>query len=449
MIDSKPYDGVAGLEPRKRSPLFALSIGLKRQTIAEWQKDHPDYKIPRDQYTKKGGILPVLYKDPDSRFFIKTIKGQGPPGSRPIDRYRLMAPGFEVYNLDSNGDPAGQRSFYGFLPAGKIERHDNGRVKVPYFQRERRAQILGRKEGFKTIRLPTYNPPRGREAPSNLPECRGNGVKRTRWEPDEQGRWAFREGECLGDDCPFAEVCKISMSLALFSDADACGQQALVQYENKSANSTAFVEGFFTRLRDEMDRFEMDGEAYGLPVRLEISMESKGAGKVRGIQLGPRRFPVVRIGELRLITAHRQALAQMLTAGGGALALPVAPPQLAAAPEEIAEGDADLTPDPEPPKKPRLVAAPEPEEIIIEGKEVAEKPSAPATGLTLAEKIGLRAKELLGIPDDQKADKKVSARINSALRGAKIIGTTEQWHKIPDGREEWPEIDAVLQAEFS
>ena len=223
------------------------------------------------------------------------------------------------------------------------------------------------------------------------------------------------------------------MSLALFSDAETTGMQTPIQYESRSANTTAFAEGFFEDLREQMDRFKMDGEAYGLPVRLEISMESKGAGVVRGVKLGPRRFPVVRIREMAFVTVHRQSLAQMLEVGGGRISLPVAPAQLAAAPDQIAEGDADLEPDPEPPMKPRLVAAPD----VIDVEE-AQDP-------TLGDQVGIYVKELLGL---QKASARLSARVKESLREADILPSGIAWHELTDDHATWGEVKAVLDDRF-
>lgn len=441
----KAYDGVEGLVPREHSPIGVLSIGLKREVLQDWKREHPTYVLPKNS---KGNIEPVMFKgNPEARFFIKIAKGQGPQGSSAMKRYRPMLAGFEPFNLDEGGNPAGRSTFYGFLPAGEIT-IEGGRVRVPYFKRQRKAAKLGKmvkgRSGWDEFkRVESYNPSPQQVAPSGQAECRGDGHEATRWMPDDKGEWGWRQTECLGDDCPFAAVCKISTQLEIFSQQSA-GEIALLRFESSGANTAANIEGFFLRIKRELDTFGMDGELYGLPVRLEVEINIKGAGMVRGKQLPSRRFPVVKIGEQENVAQFRAGLAKMLTEGGGRLALPAAR-DLVVSPEEEALSLADFTVDP--PGKPRVEVVPVDHAAndadVVEAEVVAAEPSS---GISTGEKIGIRVKELLGLPENEVAPPGLGPKISKALRDAGLLNQGKAWHTMIGG--DWEEIDAVLVEAF-
>ncbi len=384
------FDSVAGLKPREHATIGVLSIGLKREVLQDWARAHDDYSPPTNL---KGKVDPVVFKAgflkfPDgtqverASFFIKSARGVGPEGAAPRRRYRPMLAGFDKFNL-TGGQPWGQTTFYGYLPAGEITietaQNADGEtiliVHAPFFSRQRKAQKLGRmvkrnKPWKEFERVESYSPPRGKEAPSNLAECRGDGESRVRWEPNEAGEWAWRDGQCLNHDCPFAEVCPVTSQLMVHSDARQTGESILLRYENQSANTTANIEGFLLRIAKELRGAGMVGELYGLPIRMEVEVAAKSAGVVMGRQLAARRYPVVKIGERRGAISHRQGLAKMLAEGGGRLALPEAP-QADLPPAEEGDSAADFSV--EPPGKPRLEVVP-----VAAAAEAGE--AAPADG---------------------------------------------------------------------
>ncbi len=444
------FDGIAGLKPREHQVIAALSIGLKKQVLRDWAQAHPGYKIPREAGT---AMIPFAGDAERVAFFIKTAKGIGPKGSQAIHRYRPMLEGFERYNLDSAGNPWGQTSFLGYLPSGTITKEVVGQdaegndievARVPYYRRQRKAQKLGRnvmRNGRKKFeRVESYRPPFDQQAPSGQAECRGDGRSRTRWEPDEAGRWGWREGRCLNHDCPFAEVCPPVLELTLHSDQEQAGQSVLARYESHSANTAANLDGFFLRIARELEEFQMDGQCFGLPVRLQIEISIKGGRVVLGKQLEANRFPVVKIAELVPVVNHRRGLIRLLEAGRGSLALP-APTKQLVPPDEERDSMADF--DPESPGRPRVEVVPvekaaeagshaEPE--VIEGAEVEPGGAEPILG----EKIAIWAREGLGLGGAKEAfPPGFGGALAVAMRRCRPqqLKKGEQWYKLVEGDE--------------
>ncbi len=426
----KEYHGIDGLVPRTDAVIGVVGLGVKPDVLHNWQRDHRDWKFPPNALTpaRKMKMIPMT-----DRLFVRMARGQGPPGSSPRERHRPLLSGFERFNLGPGENdvvgPTGQTSFYGFLPAGDPS---------TYYQINRQAQKLGQnvtKPGkrFKVFeRAPDTEP-----APGGGAECRGDGKLASRWMKGNDGRFGWHEITCLNDDCPFSDVCSPKSRLLVYSQPEKCGQELLLRFESPTSHHTAAnLFGFITRLTEELDSFDLSHELYGLPIRMEVEMVSKGAGTIQrgrySKQMEARRFPVVKFSQMTNVVGHRQDLARMLEAGRGSLALPAAPARITT---DLEESDSMTDFNPSPPSMPRLALVPvEPAEPpdVVEAEEVETAPDDPMAKYPGAKLIA----EFLGFMPRSKV---LSDQATDLLTRASCIKRGEKWFNLDEKapRELW------------
>ena len=145
-----------------------------------------------------------------------------------------------------------------------------------------------------------YKPNGAPRAPSSRPFCVGDGVKATRWNPNAGDDGEFVSIPCPNKACQYRQKsrardgCKPHLTL-LFRPTWHEGSSLptpLMRLDSRSWNSVANFEGFFDRLREDLDALIAQGvidsypNLHGFPFRLQLR-ENTSSGD------GGRRFPVL------------------------------------------------------------------------------------------------------------------------------------------------------------
>ena len=475
----KLYSGVDKLY-RRSTFRFAITAGMKVLALSVEKRPFKqcyDCRGRGKNCAKCGGAGKTRMAGGvwlNTRLFVKEFRSDRQPGQSIQDAVRRLAPEFEDVNgvlerdmevlqaqregsISDKPPPTGAKTVFANLACS----HPNGsETSSPGWNQHLRAQKLGASGGFGVKRDPKLEEgnagvDRDRNPePNHGPECVGDGVHATRWMNGSKG-WGHYDIPCPNQQCVFSGpggVCKVSSNLNVITP------HGLAQYQSKGADTGAGLLGLFGTKKDPGDLIREAAELglpslYGLPLALEISAKTKGAGAVawggRMVSMGARRFPVVDVSVVGSLVEFMHHQREMLT-GRVQIALPPAPEEV-----DLIEADHDLLvaeataetasrPGTEAaPEQPRFKPAPEP--MPPARIEVAEERPDEPEGVASRD-AGLSPSPAEGVPElYRRIGAEFKGRLSrdeiwAALEGADLKGDG----KLLNPRTPWDEVKAVL-----